>query len=68
MSVPINDIKNCDNLSIKEIKNLKNKLGIKTNSNNPDIVCPLIRKKYSQNYPCNSSLKSDTKLTLKNIN
>jgi superfamily II DNA or RNA helicase len=65
MNIPINNIKNCDNLSAKEIKNLKNKLGIKIEDNNPEVVCPLVRKKYYQNYPCNSSLKSDTKLSLK---
>jgi len=65
MNIPINNIKNCDNLSTKEIINLKNKLGIKTENNNPDVACPLIKKKYYQNYPCNSSLKSDTKLSLK---
>lgn len=65
MNIPINNIKNCDNLSIKEIISLKNKLRIKTENNNTDIVCPLVRKKYYQNYPCNSSLKSDTKLSLK---
>ena len=65
MNIPINNIKNCDNLSIKEIINLKNKLGIKTENNNPKVACPLIKKKYYQNYPCNSSLNSDTKLTLK---
>lgn len=65
MNIPINNIKNCDNLTKKEIINLKNKLGIKTEDNNPEVVCPLVRKKYYQNYPCNSSLKSDTKLTLK---
>jgi len=65
MNIPINNIKNCDNLTKKEIINLKNKLGIKIEDNNPEVVCPLVRKKYYQNYPCNSSLKSDTKLTLK---
>jgi superfamily II DNA or RNA helicase len=65
MGLPINNIKNCDNLSTKEIKNLKNKLGIKTENNNPEVVCPLVRKKYYQNYPCNASLESDTKLSLK---
>jgi len=44
MNIPINNIKNCDNLSIKEIINLKNKLGIKTDDNKPNIVCPLVRK------------------------
>jgi len=65
MNIPINNIKNCDNLSKKEIISLKNKLGIKTEDNDPKVVCPIVRKKYYQNYPCNSSLKSDTKLTLK---
>lgn len=65
MNIPINNIKNCDNLSTKEIINLKNKLGIKIEDNNPETVCPLIKKKYYQNYPCNASLKSDTKLSLK---
>ena len=65
MNIPINNIKNCDNLSKKEIINLKNKLGIKIENNNPKVVCPLVKKKYYQNYPCNSSLNSDTKLTLK---
>ena len=65
MGLPINNIKNCDNLSTKEIKNLKNKLGIKIEDNNPEVVCPLVRKKYYKNYPCNSSLESDTKLSLK---
>ena len=65
MNIPINNIKNCDNLSTTEIINLKNKLGIKIEDNNPETICPLIKKKYYQNYPCNSSLKSDTKLSLK---
>ena len=65
MNIPINNIKNCDNLSKKEIISLKNKLGIKTENNNPEVVCPLVKKKYYQNYPCNSSLNSDTKISLK---
>jgi superfamily II DNA or RNA helicase len=63
MNIPINNIKNCENLSSDEIDNLKNKLKIKTDDDN--LICPLIRRKYNQSYPCNISLYDDTNLTIK---
>jgi superfamily II DNA or RNA helicase len=65
MNIPINNIKNCDNLSSDEIKNLKNKLKINNDNDDNNHICPLIRKKYNQNYPCNITLYDDTKLTIK---
>ena len=65
MNIPINNIKNCDNLNTKEIIDLKKKLKIKLDETDNETICPIIRKKYNQNYPCNSTLNTDTKLSLK---
>jgi superfamily II DNA or RNA helicase len=63
MNIPINNIKNCENLSSDDKDNIKNKLKIKTDDN--DMICPLIRKKYNQSYPCNITLYDDTNLIIK---
>lgn len=74
MSITINKINKCDNLSKTKIHELANKLNI----NYKDIedklqnydesnkkICSLIKKKYTKINPCGPILYSDTDLTIK---
>ena len=78
MSISINKLNKCENLTMNEIVKLADKLKInyKLNENvdvNMDVnenkqlskICNIIKKKYNKINPCDSKLYSDTDLTIK---